>query len=358
MVNRTVWLCGLALPALAVSALASADSGDEWYVSPYGGGISPDYRRQLAAQDWLFGVGLGRELGQVFNLEFNGNGTRIINRTDSHYYSGYAYSLDLLAVGNRDGWLSPYVSVGAGAIRDDFGPPPGSTNFMAEAGVGLMWTLWRNATHTSSFALRPDIKARFDDVRSEDDTRSENGTHRIDTFATLGFQFSFGGSPPPKPMVVMAPPPPPPPPPPTVEPAPPPPPVVMPPPVPRRLTLSSDTTFAFGSSIVKPEGMQALDQFAKDLQGTTYNHIHVTGYTDRIGSEAYNQHLSELRAEAVRKYLAQSPGIDATKIVAEGKGKSNPITKPGECGQKRSEATIACLQPDRRVELEVSATTQ
>jgi outer membrane protein OmpA-like peptidoglycan-associated protein len=352
VINRTVWLSVLALPALAMSALASADSGDQWYVSPYGGGISPDYRRHLADQDWLFGIGIGRELDQVFNLEFNANGARIINRTDSHYYSGYAYSLDLLAVGNRDGRLSPYVSVGTGVIHDDFGPPPGSTNFIAEAGVGLMWTLWRNATHTSSFALRPDIKARFDDVGSENDTR------RIDYFATLGFQFSFGGSPPPKPMVVMAPPPPPPPPPPTVAPAPPPPPVVMPPPVPRRLTLSSDTTFAFGSAIVKPEGLHALDQFAKDLQGTTYNHIHVTGYTDRIGSEAYNQHLSELRADAVKKYLAQAPGIDGSKIVADGRGKSNPITKPGECGQKRSEATIACLQPDRRVELEVSATAQ
>jgi outer membrane protein OmpA-like peptidoglycan-associated protein len=352
VVNRTVWLCVLALPALAISAMASADSGDEWYVSPYGGGISPDYRRHLADQDWLFGIGLGRELGQVFNLEFNANGARIINRTDSHYYSGYGYSLDLLAVGNRDGRLSPYVSVGAGVLHDDFGPPPGSANFMAEAGVGLMWTLWRNATRTSSFALRPDIKARFDDAGSGNDTR------RIDYFATLGFQFSFGGSPPPKPMVAMAPPPPPPPPPPVVAPAPPPPPVVMPPPVPRRLTLSSDTTFAFGSAIVRPEGMHALDQFAKDLQGTTYNHIHVTGYTDRIGSEAYNQHLSELRAEAVKNYLAQSPGIDGAKIIADGKGKSNPITKPGECGEKRSPATIACLQPDRRVELEVSATAQ
>jgi outer membrane protein OmpA-like peptidoglycan-associated protein len=351
VINRTLWLCVLAIPALAIPAMVSADSGDEWYVSPYGGGISPDYKRHLADQDWLFGIGLGRELGQVFNLEFNANGARIINRTDSHYYSGYGYSLDLLAVGNRDGRLSPYVSVGAGVLHDDYGPPPGSTNFIAEAGVGLMWTLWRNATHTSSFALRPDIKARFDDAGSGNDTR------RVDYFATLGFQFSFGGSPPAKPVVVMAPPPPPPPPP-VVAPAPPPPPVVMPPPVPRRLTLSSDTSFAFGSAIVRPEGMHALDQFAKDLQGSTYNQIHVTGYTDRIGSEAYNQHLSELRAEAVKHYLAQTPGIDAAKIIAEGKGKSNPITKPGECGEKRSAATIACLQPDRRVELEVSATAQ
>lgn len=347
--NRKLLWCALTWPALAIPTLAMADSGDEWYVSPQAGGISPDYRRHLADSSSLFGLGIGHELGQVLNLEFNANGTRIINRADSHYYSGYGYSLDLLAVANRDGMVSPYVSVGAGVLRDDFGPTPGSTNFMAQAGVGLMWTLWRNATNTSSIALRPDIKARFDDPGKDG--------HLIDYYATLGLQFSFGGTPPPKPVVYVAPPPPPPPPapPPVVAPQPPPPPVVI---APRHLTLSSDTSFGFGSAVIRPEGVHALDQFAKDLQSTTYNHIHVVGYTDRIGSDAYNQRLSEQRADAVKAYLAQAPGIDAAKIIAEGKGKSNPITKPGECGDKRSAATIACLQPDRRVELEVSATAQ
>ncbi len=347
--KRTLWLAVLALPALAV-----ADSGDEWYVNPNVGSIWPDYRRHLADQDWLIGLGVGRELGQIFNLEFNANGTRIINRTDSHYYSGYGYSLDLLAVGNRDGWLSPYVSVGAGVVRDDFGPPPGSTNFMLQPGVGVMWTLWRNATHTSSFALRPDFKVRFDDPGKDG--------HLVDYIATMGFQFSFGGTPPPKPMVAMAPPPPPPPPPP---PAPPPPPPPSPPPpprpvvvAPRRLVLSSDTTFAFASAVVRPAGTQALDQFAQELQGDTFHHIHVTGYTDRIGSDAYNQRLSEQRANAVKDYLVQTRGLDPSKVIAEGKGKADPITKPGECGEKRSAATIACLQPDRRVEIEVVATAQ
>ena len=104
--------------------------------------------------------------------------------------------------------------------------------------------------------------------------------------------------------------------------------------------------------------MNALDRFVRDLQGSTYNLVHVTGYTDRIGSEAYNQRLSEQRANAVKAYLVRTDGIDAAKILADGKGKANPITKPGECGEKRSAATIACLQPDRRVEIEVSAIEQ
>jgi OOP family OmpA-OmpF porin len=122
--------------------------------------------------------------------------------------------------------------------------------------------------------------------------------------------------------------------------------------------LSSDTTFAFGSAVVRPAGTMALDQFVQDLKDDTFHHIHVTGYTDRIGSDAYNQRLSEQRANAVKDYLVQSRGMNASKIIAEGKGKSNPVTKPGECGEKRSAATIACLQPDRRVEIEVAATEQ
>ncbi len=103
--------------------------------------------------------------------------------------------------------------------------------------------------------------------------------------------------------------------------------------------------------------MRALDQFTQDLRGTTYNHIHVTGYTDRIGSDAYNQRLSEQRAAAVKTYLVQTDGIDGSSIITDGKGKSNPITKPGECVAGRSAAAVACLQPDRRVELEVTAIT-
>src|ERR1700722_1717867 len=250
--TRILVLCALLFPALC-----AADSGDEWYVSPQIGGISPDYKRQLANEDWLYGIGIGHELGPVFNLEFNANGARIINRTDSHYYSGYGYSLDLLALANRDGRVSPYVSVGAGVLRDDFGPAPGSTDFMAEAGVGLMWTLWRNASNTSSFALRPDIKARFDDPGRDG--------HLVDYFATLGLQFSFGGTAPAKPVLVVASPPPP-------------PPFATVPPAPLRMTLSSDTSFGFGSAIIRPDGTRALDQFAGALQGTTYDHIRVTGY--------------------------------------------------------------------------------
>jgi OOP family OmpA-OmpF porin len=100
--------------------------------------------------------------------------------------------------------------------------------------------------------------------------------------------------------------------------------------------------------------MSALDTFASELRGTHFDHIHVIGYTDRIGSDKYNLYLSRQRADAVATYLVSKSGVDSGKIEAEGRGKADPVTKPGECGEKRSPKTIACLQPDRRVEIEVS----
>ena len=108
---------------------------------------------------------------------------------------------------------------------------------------------------------------------------------------------------------------------------------------------------------MKNEGKQRLDKFVADLRGTSFEFITVTGHTDRFGTEAYNIGLSTRRADAVKNYLSGPAGIPAARINATGAGESQPLTKPGECkGQRPTKALIACLQPDRRVELEVSGT--
>ena len=141
-----------------------------------------------------------------------------------------------------------------------------------------------------------------------------------------------------------------------VTPPPPPPPVVVPP-APRKVTFSADSLFDFGKADVKPAGKQELAKLAADLRGVDFGVIAVTGHTDRIGSHEYNMDLSTRRAEAVKAYLVESAGIPAGKIAARGTDGSDPVTKPGECkGAKASKALIACLQPDRRVEVEVSGT--
>jgi OmpA-OmpF porin, OOP family len=129
------------------------------------------------------------------------------------------------------------------------------------------------------------------------------------------------------------------------------------PPMPMKVTFSADSLFDFDKAVVKPEGKQALDKFAADLKGTQYDAVQVTGHTDRIGSHAYNLKLSSRRADAVSAYLVQSGGVPSGKIAAKGVDGADPVTKPGDCkGSKPSKALIACLQPDRRVEVEVSAT--
>ena len=79
------------------------------------------------------------------------------------------------------------------------------------------------------------------------------------------------------------------------------------------------------------------------------------GHTDRFGSAAYNQRLSEQRVEAVKTYLV-GQGIESNRIRTEGKGETQPVTKPGECDGSESAKVIACLQPDRRVEVDVVGT--
>jgi len=151
-------------------------------------------------------------------------------------------------------------------------------------------------------------------------------------------------SPPPPPPVVVPPPPPP-------RPAPP------PPPAPRKVTFSADSLFDFGKATVSPAGKQALDKFAADLKGTNFEVITAIGHTDRIGSPASNMALSKRRADAVRTYLVESAAIPAAKITAQGKGEAEPITKAGDCkGNNATKQLIVCLQPDRRVEVEVSGT--
>jgi OmpA-OmpF porin, OOP family len=75
----------------------------------------------------------------------------------------------------------------------------------------------------------------------------------------------------------------------------------------------------------------------------------VTGYTDRLGSDAYNQKLSEHRANAVRNYLV-SKGVERSKIETIGMGKKQPVV---QCDQKEMKALINCLQPNRRVDVQV-----
>ncbi|MES2184071.1 MAG: OmpA family protein [Pseudomonadota bacterium] len=136
-------------------------------------------------------------------------------------------------------------------------------------------------------------------------------------------------------------------------------PVPLPPPAPAsmKLSLSADALFDFDRATLKPAGKQALDKLAADLRGTQFDTIRVTGHTDRLGPHAYNLELSAQRAEVVGAYLADSAGIAQSRISTRGVDGADPVTRPGDCvGNNPTPALIACLQPDRRVEIQVEAT--
>ena len=121
------------------------------------------------------------------------------------------------------------------------------------------------------------------------------------------------------------------------------------------VNLSADAFFDFDKSLLKPEGKMILDDVVRTLAGAQYEAIFVTGHTDRIGGSEYNQRLSERRANAVRDYLV-SKDILASRIEAQGKGDMQPTTQSGECNGPKSTKVVACLQPDRRVDISVSGT--
>jgi len=121
----------------------------------------------------------------------------------------------------------------------------------------------------------------------------------------------------------------------------------------QKITLASKALFDFDKAVLKPEGKAAIDSeiISKLPQVQKLELVLVTGHTDRIGSQAYNQKLSERRADAVRDYLV-SKGVPKDKIETLGMGKTQPI--PGlVCNQKNFKELIACLAPNRRVEVEV-----
>ncbi len=119
-----------------------------------------------------------------------------------------------------------------------------------------------------------------------------------------------------------------------------------------KVTLDADALFDFDKAVLRPAGRTALDDFVSKSKEINPEVILAVGHTDRLGSDAYNQKLSEQRAAAVRTYLL-SKGIESNRLHTEGRGKTQPITKADECKGPKSAKVIACLQPDRRVDIEV-----
>ncbi|GAA5086139.1 MAG: OmpA family protein [Alcaligenaceae bacterium] len=110
-----------------------------------------------------------------------------------------------------------------------------------------------------------------------------------------------------------------------------------------KVVLNADTFFDFDKATLKPEGRQVLDQVAEQANSIELETLIATGHTDSTGPEAYNQKLSERRANSVKEYLV-SKGVPADRIYTEGKGELEPVA---------TNATREGRAQNRRVEIEI-----
>ena len=100
------------------------------------------------------------------------------------------------------------------------------------------------------------------------------------------------------------------------------------------------------------DGKDRLDDLVQKIRAVNLEVVIAIGHADLIGSDAYNQKLSERRAASVKAYLV-SKGVEPNRIYTEGKGEKQPIKA---CPKMSGKALISCLQPNRRVEIEVIGT--
>lgn len=223
-----------------------------------------------------------------------------------------------------------FSSTGAVTAPTNLNPRKSDANY--KLGVGLQYAF------TDALAMRVEAERyRIDDaVGNKGD---------ID-LVSVGLIYRFGGKTPAPAPYVAAPAPAP-------EPAPaaiaaaPPPPAAAPARF-EKYTLSATELFGFDSAKLQMP-QPKLDEIASALsQNSEINDVVITGYTDRIGSDKYNQKLSERRAAAVKDYLT-GKGVAASRLQAVGKGEANPVVV---CTDKKLPALIKCLEPNRRVEVE------
>lgn len=330
---------------------------DRTYITPFGNYIFSDSDRD-ADDGWGGGLAIGKPLSPYWNLELRGMYEELDSESGGPgKYENWSAGVDahwfFLGRQGLRKWESvqPYAILGAGGIRDRVSGDD-DWSVYANAGLGLLWPFadWGRLTL--------DARYRWDDNQGDIGRSGNFG----DTLVTFGLQIPLG----PKPRVAEAPRPAPPPPPkpepaPEVKPAPPPPPPPPPKPVTRKIELTTDGTFEFNKAVLTPDGKKQVGDIVNAMhkEGTTIASAEIIGHADPIGSEKYNQKLSEARANTIRDYMV-SQGVPAGAIRAEGRGETQLKVTEADCkAQKQAKtraALIKCFEPNRRVEVHVTGT--
>ncbi len=105
-----------------------------------------------------------------------------------------------------------------------------------------------------------------------------------------------------------------------------------------------DVKFDFDRAVVKQDSMSDIQDLADFMKQYGQTSTVVEGHTDSVGTDAYNQRLSERRANAVRDVLVNQHGLDASRVDAVGYGESRPVadnsTEEGRAINRRVEAEV------------------
>lgn len=125
-----------------------------------------------------------------------------------------------------------------------------------------------------------------------------------------------------------------------------------------KITLRAETLFDFDKATLRETGKTTLNDVAAKMK--KYPQVElllVAGFTDRIGSDKYNLKLSEKRATAVVNYLV-SQGVEARRLEMAAMGEADPVVSCSDVKGKesaRNKKLVECLQPNRRVVIEIKA---
>lgn len=345
----------LGLSAFAVSAEDMYRGA--WYALP---GLSyMDTDSDLEADNGGGGfLKLGKELSEHWDIQAGIGYNRASEDTGipgvGGRYKQTTVGVDALYMFSRDKFR-PFLLAGLGVARNnvDYSAPgidasDSRTSWMANVGFGAQYLF------SDNFGLQADLRHQW----SRADTVFDNGVVDKDsnelignTLLSIGGIFRFGA---PAPVVAVAEPVAEPAPAPMAEPAPEPAPAPAPAPVVEEpckpkfqtVTLQAEKLFGFDKFKLNGDSVVEVDDVVKTLkEHPEFDVVVVTGHTDRIGSEQYNQKLSEKRAEIIKQHLV-GHGIEASRIRAVGKGESQPIV---ECKGIKGKKLIECLAPNRRV---------
>jgi OmpA-OmpF porin, OOP family len=349
-ISAAVAVLGCALSANVMAQRSDTErsfNGDynpSWYIAPSINAMRPDEKFGDEHHGQGLGLRFGKPISPAWDIQFGPTHAR--QRFNGVRYQQDTFGVDALFMFSR-ARFKPFVLLGGGAEYDKVNIYSRSierdtTSPYVNAGLGFQFAF------SDQWGMQADVRRAHSYLSGGDFTFNRANTN----IATIGLTYAFHKraapmlvarmtSPEPSiaaaPTTIVAPPTP-------VVPSPPP----SPPPRFERVTLSATELFEFDRAELRMPQVK-LDEVAVALSNNTQlTNITISGYTDRLGSDAYNMKLSQRRADSVKAYLTNK-GIAASRLTAVARGENNPVV---DCTNKKRVDLINCLEPNRRVEVE------